>query len=169
MTTSDYNWKTTWNPVEIAAFYNLKQAVLDCCTLHYPDINKFLVLETDASSTGWGFVLYQFDDRTYTIEPIMYGGAKSSDVATCWAAIKHECFSVYGSAKAVEPYLLGRSFFLHNDHQNLESISLSIVPMIFRIRIYLQSYVVFGTMSLDPSPLAVTSCPECTNIPNFLP
>jgi len=131
MATSDYNWKTSWNPVEIAAFDDLKQAVLNCCALHYPDTNKFLVLETDASSTGWEFVLYQFDDKAYTI------GAKFSDAATCWATIKQECYSVYGSAKAVEPYLLGRSFFLHNDHQNLESISLSTVPMIVRISLYL--------------------------------
>ena len=31
--------------------------------------------------------------------------------------------------------------FLHNDHQNLEAIALSTVPMIVRIRIYLQSYI----------------------------
>jgi hypothetical protein len=49
---------------------------------------------------------------------IMYGGAKFSDAATRWATIKQECYSVYGSAKAAEPYLLARPFFLHNDHQN---------------------------------------------------
>jgi hypothetical protein len=38
-------------PLEIAAFDDLKQAVLDCCALHYPDTTKFLVLETDASTT----------------------------------------------------------------------------------------------------------------------
>ena len=58
MTAMDYDWKTCWNPTEIAAFEDLKQAVLDCCALHYPDANKFLVLETDASTTGWGYVLY---------------------------------------------------------------------------------------------------------------
>jgi len=142
MTASYYDWKACWTPIEIAAFdVPIKQAVLDCCALHYPDATKFLVLETDASSTGWGYVLYQFDTIHYIIEPIMYGGAKFSDAATRWATIKQECYSVYGSAKATEPYLIARPFFLHNDHQNLEAIAVSTVPMIVRIRIYLQSYI----------------------------
>ena len=120
MTTMDYNWTTCWNPIEIAAFDDLKQAVLDCCALHYPDATKYLVLETDASNTGWGYVLYRFDTKDYIIEPIMLGGAKFSDPATRWPTIEAECYSVYGSAKAVEPYLLARPFFLHNDHQNLD-------------------------------------------------
>ena len=76
MTTMNYDWKSCWNPTEIAAFVDLKQAILDCCALYYPDAFKFLVLETDASTTGWGYVLYQFDTKDYIIEPIMYGGAK---------------------------------------------------------------------------------------------
>lgn len=42
---------------------------------------------------------------------------------------------MYGSAKAVEPYLLARFFFLHT-----EAIAISTVPMIVSIRIHLQSY-----------------------------
>ena len=141
MTANDYDWKACWTPLEIAAFDDLKQAVLDCCALHYPDTTKFLVLETDASTTDWGYVLYQFDTIDCIIEPIMYGGAKFSDAATRWATIKQKCYSVYGRAKAVEPYLLVRPFFLRNNHQNLEAIALSTVPMSVRIRIYLQSYI----------------------------
>ena len=141
MTANDFDWKACWTPLEIAAFDDLKQTVLDCCALHYPDTTKFLVLETDASTTGWGYVLYRCDTIDYIIEPIMYGGAKFSDAATRWATIKQECYSVYGSVKATEPYLLASPFFLHNDHRNLEAIALATVPMIVRIRIYLQSYI----------------------------
>ena len=181
MTAMEYDWKSCWNPTEIAAFDDLKQAVLDCCALHYPDASKFLVLETDASTTGWGYVLYQFDTKDYIIEPIMYGGAKFSDPATRWPTIKAEGYSVYGSAKAAEPYLIARPFFLHNDHQNLEAIALSTVPMIVRIRIYLQSYImlwrhVSGPLSVggdfmsrmhqyaQPTPLVlpIESAPEAS-------
>jgi len=31
MTANDYDWKACWTPLEIAAFADLKQAVLDCC------------------------------------------------------------------------------------------------------------------------------------------
>jgi len=153
MTANDYDWKACWTSLEIAAFDDLKQSVLDCCALHYPDTTKFLVLETDASTTSWGYVLYQFDTIDYIIEPIMYGGAKFSDAATRWATIKQECYSVCGSAKSTEPYLLARPFILHNDHQNLEAIALSTVPMIACILIYLQSYImlwrhVFGPLSV---------------------
>ncbi len=40
MTTNDYDWKACWTPIEIAAFDDLKPAVLDCCALHYPDATK---------------------------------------------------------------------------------------------------------------------------------
>ena len=97
MIANNYDWKACWTPIEIAAFDDLKQAVLDCCALHYPDTTKFLVLETDDSTTGWGCVLHQLDTMNYIIEPIMYGGAKFSDAATRWATIKQECYSVYGN------------------------------------------------------------------------
>ena len=49
----------------------IKQAVLDCCALHYLDATKYLVFETDASNTGWCYVLYLFNTKDYIIEPIM--------------------------------------------------------------------------------------------------
>ena len=49
VTANDYDY---WTPIEIAAFDDLKQAVLDSCALHYPDTTKFLVLASDAYTTG---------------------------------------------------------------------------------------------------------------------
>ena len=44
MTTMDYDWKSCWNPTEIAAFDDLKQAVLDCCALPNSSSSKQMPL-----------------------------------------------------------------------------------------------------------------------------
>jgi hypothetical protein len=59
MTTSSYDWTNAWSTSELAAFDDIKQAVIESCSLHYPDDNKTLIIETDASDYGWGSVLYQ--------------------------------------------------------------------------------------------------------------
>jgi len=59
MTTSTYDWSNAWSTSELTAFEDIKQAVIESCSLHYPDDSKTLIIETDASDYGWGSVLYQ--------------------------------------------------------------------------------------------------------------
>ena len=52
MTTSTYDWTNAWSDKEIAVLEDIKQAVIDSCSLHYPDENKVLVIETDTPDYG---------------------------------------------------------------------------------------------------------------------
>jgi hypothetical protein len=45
--------------------------------------------------------------------------------------------------KAYEDYIYGRCLYLYNDHQNLMQISDSTVPIIVRMKLYMQSHVFF--------------------------
>jgi hypothetical protein len=45
--------------------------------------------------------------------------------------------------KAYEDYIYGRWFYVWNDHQNLLQIAASTVPIIVRMRLYMQSHVFF--------------------------
>jgi len=45
--------------------------------------------------------------------------------------------------KAYEDYIFGRWFYVYNDHQNLLQIAASTVPIIVRMRLYMQSHVFF--------------------------
>jgi len=42
MTTSTYDWTNAWSTNELVAFEDIKQAVIESCSLHYPDDNKTL-------------------------------------------------------------------------------------------------------------------------------
>jgi hypothetical protein len=142
MTTSSYDWTNAWSTSELAAFDDIKQAVIESCSLHYPDDNKTLIIETDASDYGWGSVLYQVG-ADKVIEPIAFMGRKFTDAALKWYTYKKECYSEYASMKAYEDYIFGRWFYVYNDHQNLLQIAASTVPIIVRMRLYMQSHVFF--------------------------
>ena len=142
MTTTSYDWSNAWSAKELAALDDIKKAVIDSCSLHYPDENKTLVIETDASDYGWGSVLYQIGEDK-VIEPIAFMGRKFSDAALKWYTYKKECYSEYASMKAYEDYIYGRWFYVYNDHQNLLLIAASTVPIIVRMRLYMQSHVFF--------------------------
>ena len=89
MTTTTYDWSNAWSEKELAALDDIKKAVIDSCSLHYPDENKTLVIETDASDYGWGSVLYQIGEDK-VIEPIAFMGRKFSDAALKWYTYKKE-------------------------------------------------------------------------------
>ena len=57
MTTATYDWSNAWSERELETFADIKQAVIESCSLHYPDNDKTLVIETDASDYGWGSAL----------------------------------------------------------------------------------------------------------------
>ena len=48
MTTASYDWSTAWFDKELLSLEDIKQAVIQSCSLHYPDDSKVLVIETDA-------------------------------------------------------------------------------------------------------------------------
>ena len=80
MTTASYDWSTAWSDKEILALEDIKQAVVQSCSLHYPDYSKVLVIETDASDYGWGSVIYQVGTDK-VIEPIAFMGRKFTESA----------------------------------------------------------------------------------------
>ena len=62
---------------------DIKQAVIESCSLRYPDNDKTLVIETDASDYGWGSALYQ-NGADKVIEPIAFMDRKFSAAALKW-------------------------------------------------------------------------------------
>ncbi len=92
MTTATYDWTNAWSEKELAAFDDVKQAVIDSCSLHYPDNSKTMVIETDASDYGWGSVLYQYGDDK-VIQPIAFMGRKFSTttIRICYK-LRHQQF-----------------------------------------------------------------------------
>lgn len=57
-----YDWSRAWSEKELAAFEDVKQAIIESCSLHYPDDAKALVIETNPSIYGRGSALYQYGE-----------------------------------------------------------------------------------------------------------
>ena len=87
MTTASYDWSTAWSDKELLSLEDIKQAVFQSCSLHYPDDSKVLVIETDAFDYGWGSVLYQVG-ADKVIEPIAFMGRKFTESALKWYTYK---------------------------------------------------------------------------------
>jgi len=66
-----------------------------------------------------------------------------TESALKWCTYKKECYAEYASMKAYEDYIYGRWFYVYNDHQKLLQIAASTVPIIVRMRLYMQSQVFF--------------------------
>ena len=140
MTKDTFNWKRdTWSEDYEQHFENLKSEIQRSLTLHFPDYSKLWILRTDCSKDALGAVLFQVGDNGI-YEPIALVSQKLSDQAKNWSAIKLEAYAIYYAVKHLSYYLLGQSFVIEMDHQNLVSMETSDQYIIQRWRCYLENF-----------------------------
>ena len=75
LTKKDILKTVRWTPKCETAFHQLKEALLKTPVLMTPDWSRPFVLQTDASSTGLGFVLKQIDEKGNE-HPLAFGSKK---------------------------------------------------------------------------------------------
>ena len=126
-----------------AEYYTFIKGLQDACELYYPYYSLDWILRTDASEIGVGAVLLQqktLEDGNLQLQPIAFMSKKFSEQAQRWATIEQEAFGIYYAVKQLSYYLVGKVFVIETDHNNLVWMEASMVPMIMRWRIYLQSF-----------------------------
>jgi hypothetical protein len=74
------------------------------------------------------------------MQPISFTFQKLSDQARRWDTFKNEGYSPYFGIKSNDYYLRGKQFLLETDHRNLLWIEKSLVPIVVRWRVYMQSF-----------------------------
>lgn len=102
------------DPNYIMAFEKLKQLITEHPILRFPDFNKRFKLTTDASNFALGAVLSQEG------HPISFASRTLNDHEKNYSAIEKELLAVVWGIKYYRPYLYGREFDLHTDHQPLK-------------------------------------------------
>jgi len=144
MTSSNFNWdRTTWKEDFQLIFEQFKSRLKTAMVLFMPDFNKEWILRTDASTTGYGGVLYQVSvnaegKREY--EPLTFISRKWSDPATRWDTFSQECFGIFACVKECSHLLRGKPFIIETDHANLRTMEQSQVPKIIRQHLYLRTF-----------------------------
>jgi exonuclease III len=145
MTSKNFDWDTAvWKRDYRAIFEQFKARLKQAMKLFYPDHEKDWVLRTDASSYGYGGVLYQTyvndtGDKVY--EPLKFMSKKFSDPATRWDTFTQECYAIFACIKETEYLLRGKAFIIETDHNNLLWLEQSAVPKIIRQHLYIRSFV----------------------------
>lgn len=148
MVHKDFNWKKdTWKKDYEAAFLQLRASLLLSISLHYPDHTKQFVIRTDASNFAAAGALFQqvphptVPDK-FTLQCISLWSRKFSGPSVSWDTFKKEAFAVKVSFENFKDHLLSGDMpvIVQTDHANILYLHLSLVPMIIRWRMFLQSF-----------------------------
>jgi len=87
--------------------------------LIFPDDEKPLYVDADASHLGCGAVLYQYDVNGTTKLPPRFMAQVFTAATLKWSAIEKECYALVKAFNTFENLLLGRVFIVRTDHRNL--------------------------------------------------
>ena len=111
--------KVEWNDEHEQAFQLLKSSCIDTIVLAYANYKKPFRLNTDASKTGLGAVLYQQqDDGTYRV--ILYASRSLSKTERNYDALKLKFLDLKSSVtERFYEYLYGGSFEVFTDNDPL--------------------------------------------------
>ena len=113
------------NEVQLAAFSNLKGALLAAPVLAFPDFARPFGLATDASSVGLGVVLFQPAGPSFTSSPdktssiVAFFSRALNKSEQQYSTTKRELLAVVFGLQKCRYYLWGRRFTLFTDHRAL--------------------------------------------------
>ena len=107
-----------WTPVCQDAFEKLKEALISSPILAYPDFELPFHVMVDASAEGIGFCLAQYQRGKEVA--IAYGGRDLSPAERNYSATEREALALVVAIRKFQPYLYGRKFTVHTDHNALK-------------------------------------------------
>lgn len=113
----------TWGEVEETAFQSLKNCLTNPPILGYPDWSRSFHIYTDASDTGLGSILCQFQDPHGTGEDvevtIAYNSKHLSDRERRYSTVEKELYAIVHAVTIFRPYIYGQRFKIYSDHRPL--------------------------------------------------
>ena len=113
--------KFKWTDECQMAFDMAKSQLANATTLAYPSMNKedTFYLTTDASDSGWGGCLSQFQrDKGFEV-PLSFSSGSFTNAEVNWPIKEKELYSFVRNLKNYETYLFGRKFVWRTDNRAL--------------------------------------------------
>eukprot|EP00178_Gracilaria_changii_P003742 TRINITY_DN1564_c0_g2_i1.p1 TRINITY_DN1564_c0_g2~~TRINITY_DN1564_c0_g2_i1.p1 ORF type:complete len:336 (+),score=33.80 TRINITY_DN1564_c0_g2_i1:769-1776(+) len=103
-----------WTPMQQSAFKAIKSALTSAPVLAHPDPTKPFILATDVSKYAVGATLSQDG------HPVAFLSHQLSAAGSNWSIVDQELLAVMISIRVWSPYLRGRSFIVHTDHDPIQ-------------------------------------------------
>ena len=100
------------------SFQKLKDALVGDRVLAFPDFTKTFHLDTDASKTGIGACLSQYDDEGQ-LRPVGFAGRGFTKAESNYSVTQQECLAIVWAVQHFRVYLEGTKFELRTDHSAL--------------------------------------------------
>ena len=111
-----------WSKVQDGAFNKAKQLISSAPVLAYYDLDKPVVLQTDASDYALGGALLQPNDKG-KLQPVAFTSSSMSPTEQRYSQIEKECLAICNCFQKFDQWLYGKSDIeVHTDHQPLETI-----------------------------------------------
>lgn len=107
-----------WGKEQDEAVTSVKEKLIAAPVLSCPDFTKPFFLQTDASKTGLGAILYQaFEEGE---KPVAYASRSLNSAERKYSVTEQECLAVLWAVQKFRPYLEGTRFTVVTDHQALK-------------------------------------------------
>jgi len=117
-----------WTLETEKAMQAIKDALTTVPVLAYPNKLQPFILTTDASDTGLGAVLSQFDPEDETEYAVAYASKAMSPAERNYNTTHREGLAVIWAVEKFQRYLRGRKFKIITDHAALISIIKNLEP-----------------------------------------
>jgi len=111
----------SWTAECETAFDTLRQKQSPSPVLAYPDFNKDIRLETDASKLGLGAILSQYQ-KDLKLHPVAYASRSISNAEANYAIMDLETLAVVWAVTHFRYYLYGHNVTIIIDHAAVEAI-----------------------------------------------
>lgn len=105
-----------WNQDHEGEFQTLKSLIAAQPVLAYFDVNKSVVVQTDASKDGLGAVLLQDNS------PVAFASRALTSAEVKYSQIEKELLAIVFAMERFHEFVYGRPTLVHSDHRPLESI-----------------------------------------------
>jgi hypothetical protein len=128
-----------WNEETLSALEQVRALVDSVPLLTFVNPDLDLILETDASDSGVGGVLFQLDEQGQR-RVISFVSRAFAGPSLRWSTSEKEAFAIYFCVTKLRHFLLGRKFTVRTDHRNLLFVVNSDIPKIQRWALRMQEY-----------------------------
>ena len=112
-TTKDFQWTHECQQ----SFSDLKTALLEAGVVAFPDLDKEMVLATDASQTGVFAAIIQSSEGR--LRPVSFYSKSLTSTERKFSTYERELLAIVLACEHFRVYLLGRRFLLLTDHAPL--------------------------------------------------
>ena len=128
-----------WTPDLIDRFNKVKQAVIDCPKLYFPQPGLPIHVQTDASDYGIGAYLFQRGTDNQE-RPLGFISKTLNDVQRRWSTFEKEAYAIFYALKKWDHHLRDVHFTLETDHKNLLYLNKEASKKVQRWKLEIQEY-----------------------------